>query len=293
MCGWIAISTFIRAVPIADSNASRVKIWKNTATIDAWLQGFEITKNQEEAQLAVLGSKPIELGQFTELKAIFKCGVGTDNVPFEQCAERGIAIGLPCTETATIIYDETASFAVYLIYRMLYSEVGELDSWVKTPRVPMKEKKLLVIGTGNIGTRVVEQLSGKLLIDSYDQLHHHDSELDGKLQWADIVSIHLPLIKSTRHFLNAERLARLQDGCCIVNTARGPIVDEQALLSEIQQGRLRAAFDVFWQEPYTGPLKAFHPERFFMTPHVASTNQRFLESLASDFLAFATSSNFS
>jgi len=268
-----------------------VKIWKNTATIDTWLQDFEITENPKEAQLAILGSKPIELEQFPKLKGIFKCGVGVDNVPFEACSRRGIKIGLPQTETATIIYDETASFAVYLIYRMLYSEVGELDNWVKTPRLPMKEKKLLVMGSGNIGKRVIEQLSGKMQIDSYDQLHHHESDLIPKLQWADIVTIHFPLDPSTLNFLNADRLALLRDGSCVVNTARGPIVDEKALLHEIQQKRLKAAFDVFWQEPYNGPLKAYHPDRFFMTPHVASTNQHFLESLASDFRIFATSNH--
>jgi len=286
MYGLIDTSIHIRKRPVTYDSLYCMKIWKNTSTIDAWITDFEVTKDPEEAQLVILGSRPIELEAFIQLKAIFKCGVGTDNVPFEQCSERGIRIGLPRAETANIIYDETACFAIYLIYRMLYSEVGELDKWEKSPRLPMNEKNLLVLGVGNIGSRVITQLKGKIQIDNYDMLHHRKSELTAKLQKADIVSIHLPLDSSTRHLLNAEHLSLLKDGCCIVNTARGPIVDEKALLHEIQRHRLKAAFDVFWQEPYHGPLKAYHPDRFFMTPHVASTNRRFLESLAGDFFAF-------
>lgn len=78
----------------------------------------------------------------------------------------------------------------------------------------------------------------------------------------------------------------MKDGAAVVNTARGPIVDEDALYSELRGGRLRAAFDVFWQEPYNGKLAALHPEPFFMTPHVASTCEEFLEGLAEDFEEF-------
>ena len=63
----------------------------------------------------------------------------------------------------------------------------------------------------------------------------------------------------------------------MINTARGTIVDEDALYSEISSGRLRAAFDVFWHEPYVGKLKEFHPDRFYMSPHVASTCRDFIE----------------
>ena len=75
----------------------------------------------------------------------------------------------------------------------------------------------------------------------------------------------------------------MQDDAILVNTARGPIVDEQALYEELRKGRIYAAFDVFWEEPYQGILAEFHPDRFYMTPHVASNCMDFLEGLASDF----------
>ena len=70
----------------------------------------------------------------------------------------------------------------------------------------------------------------------------------------------------------------MKNDAILVNTARGAIVDEDALYKEIKSDRLKAAFDVFWEEPYRGKLMEFHPHRFFMTPHVASNCVEFSES---------------
>ena len=68
-----------------------------------------------------------------------------------------------------------------------------------------------------------------------------------------------------------------------------PVVDENALFEEIQAGRLRAAFDVFWEEPYQGKLKHFHPHGFLMSPHVSSNCENFLTGLAEDFRSYLRS----
>ena len=68
----------------------------------------------------------------------------------------------------------------------------------------------------------------------------------------------------------------IQNNSVLINTARGGIVDEKALYNELKSKRLKAAFDVYWNEPYNGILKEFYPEQFFMTPHVASTCKEFL-----------------
>ena len=111
-------------------------------------------------------------------------------------------------------------------------------------------------------------------------------DLERVLPTVDCVTLHVPLNDQTRGWVDAAWLARLPDGAALVNTARGAVVDEAALLSEIQSGRLVAAFDVYWQEPYHGPLRDFHPDRFLMSPHVASTCSTFLEKLADDFRQF-------
>ena len=69
----------------------------------------------------------------------------------------------------------------------------------------------------------------------------------------------------------------MKNGAALINTARGAIVDEEALYHEIKQKRICAAFDVYWNEPYFGKFKEFYPECFFMTPHVASTCSDFLQ----------------
>ena len=74
----------------------------------------------------------------------------------------------------------------------------------------------------------------------------------------------------------------MKDGAVLINTARGATVDEDALFKEIEAFRLRAAFDVYWQEPYQGKLKQFHPDRIYMTPHVASTCSGFIEGCRND-----------
>ena len=69
----------------------------------------------------------------------------------------------------------------------------------------------------------------------------------------------------------------MKNGAVLMNTSRGAIVDENALFVELQSGRIKAAFDVYWHEPYHGMLKELHPDPFYMTPHVASTCKGFIE----------------
>jgi phosphoglycerate dehydrogenase-like enzyme len=121
---------------------------------------------------------------------------------------------------------------------------------------------------------------------TFDVLQNSMDELEPLMGQADVVTLHVPLIPETTHFIDAEKLSWMKDGAALVNTARGPIVDEDALYEEIASGRLRAAFDVFWIEPYEGKLEAFHPERFLMSPHVSSNCENFLTGLASDFRDF-------
>ena len=81
---------------------------------------------------------------------------------------------------------------------------------------------------------------------------------------------------------SVQKLSWMKDGSILINTSRGPIVNEKALYLELKNKRLRAAFDVFWDEPYLGMLMEFYPDSFFMTPHVASTCQEFLVGCRND-----------
>ena len=102
------------------------------------------------------------------------------------------------------------------------------------------------------------------------------------MQAADCVSIHIPKSPENISFIDKEKLSWMKDGSVLINTARGEIVDEDALFREVESNRLSAAFDVYWQEPYRGKLQGFHPESFYMTPHIASTCHEFLSGCKSD-----------
>jgi phosphoglycerate dehydrogenase-like enzyme len=263
-----------------------MKIWMNTKTLDGYIDDLEITENTDEADCALLGSKKIEMEKFPKLKGIFRAGVGRDNVPVNEANEKGISVGFPSRETIEIIYDETASFTCASIFRMAYRNVGTISPWIKEPRRALKDMNLLVIGTGNIGGRVSSLMNPFLNVTTYDNIRNSEEELKSLIGRADIITLHIPYIEENYDFIDKEKLSLMKDGSALINTSRGGIVSEDALYEEIKKGRIAAAFDVYWKEPYEGKLKQYHPERFFMTPHVASTCTGFLEGTAKDFMKF-------
>lgn len=254
-----------------------MKIWKNTKTLDGFDDGLTFTESKSKADIALIGSKPIEINNFPNIKGIFRAGIGRDNVPEKEAGKKGILIRYPSDETINIIFEETASFTCGLIFRMLYENLGMLNPWIKVPRLQLSKKTLLIVGAGRIGNRVVQLMKPFLQVTTFDILKNEASELKLLFKQADCVSIHIPKSDENISFIDNEKLSWMKSGAVLINTARGPIVDEDALYAELKNDRLKAAFDVYWQEPYHGKLKEFYPERFFMTPHVASTCVGFLE----------------
>ena len=253
-----------------------INIWKNTATLDGYDKGLSFTGDKEQAEIALLGSKPIDLLEFPNLKGIFRAGIGKDNIPEKIAAEKGILVRYPSQETINIIFDETAVFTCSLIFRMLYDYVGTIEPWFKYDRPALSEKTLLVIGSGNIGSRVAEYMQAFMKIVTFDIMENELSELRSLIKQADCITLHIPKTDENEAFMDKGKLAMMKDNAVLVNTARGAIVDEEALYTEVRSGRLKAAFDVFWQEPYDGKLKKFYPDRFFMSPHIGGYTDSFL-----------------
>ena len=251
-------------------------IWKNTSTLDGYDDGLEFTKSKNKAQCALIGSKKINLEEFSNLKAIFRAGIGRDNIPEKEAKEKGVIVRFPSELSKNILFEETASFTCSLIFRMLYNNVGTLIPWLKKSRAKLSTQNLLIIGKGRIGSRIVELMEPFIKINTFDIMYNNKSDLKSLIQEADCISIHIPNTDNNKSFINSEKLSWMKNGASLVNTARGPIVDEDALYDELNSKRLRAAFDVYWKEPYEGKLKKFYPDYFFMTPHVASTCSDFL-----------------
>tara|TARA_B100000315_G_C14545463_1_gene573019 strand:- start:937 stop:1764 length:828 start_codon:yes stop_codon:yes gene_type:complete len=260
-----------------------MKVWKNTSTLDGFDEGLIFTESKNEAVIALLGSKKnIDLNEFPNLKGIFRAGIGRDNVPEKEAQENGIIVRYPSDETINIIYEETASFTCGFIFRMLYGNIGTLDPWIKEPRQKLSQKTLLIIGNGRIGGRVAELMNPFMRVTIFDILHNAATELQPLMREAECVSIHIPKSDENMSFIDREKLSWMKNDAILINTSRGVIVDEEALYKELKSNRLKAAFDVYWQEPYYGKLKEFFPDRFFMTPHVASTCAEFLEGCRKD-----------
>ena len=259
-----------------------MKIWKNTNTLNEFDDGLTYTEFPSEANLMLMGSKTVDLELFPNLNGIFRVGIGNDNVPERKALLKNIIVRYPSEKTKNIIFDETANFTCGLIFRMLYNNVGTINPWYKSPRRQLSNKILLVIGTGKIGNRVANLMKSFIKITTFDILTNKDSELKPLLKQADCVTIHIPKNIENISFLNKTKLSWMKNGAILINTARGNVVDEIALYKELKNYRLKAAFDVYWEEPYKGKLSEFFPDLFYMTPHVASTCSEFLKGCRDD-----------
>ena len=254
-----------------------MKIWKNTSTLDGFDKELNFTESKRDADIILMGSKHIEINEFPNLQGIFRAGVGQDNVPEKEAQKKGIVVRFPSKETINIIFEETASFTCSLIFRMLYNDIGTINPWIKAPRDQMIGKNLLVIGTGKIGSRVANLMQSFIQVTTFDILQNKTSELKSMIRRSDCITLHIPKSDDNISFFDREKLSWMKDNSVLINAARGAIVDENALFAELKNGRLKAAFDVYWHEPYIGKLKELYPDPFFMTPHIASTCKGFVE----------------
>src|SRR5207244_6606998 len=130
-----------------------------------------------------------------------------------------------------------------------------------------------IVGLGRIGSAVARRARAFDMRVLYTRRRAGDEEehrpLDDLLAEADVVSLHVPLTEETQGLIDARRLALMRDGACLVNTARGAIVAEDALVRELASGRLRAGLDVFVHEPAVPP-KLLDLPNVVLTPHVGS-----------------------
>ena len=256
-----------------------MKIYFNTTVFDELIKDnqLEITADPGEANLLVLGAKKVDYSEFANLKAVYRFGVGFDNIDFDFLRKKSIPVYFPSEEAKEILYDSTANFTVYGILRFLYQEaLGNVNTWEKKQRSYIGDKIALVIGLGNVGRRVANRLEPFMRVKTYDVLYNKESELEPLVKKADVITVHIPLNDETNRFFDAEKLAWVKDDTIIVNTARGALFDEEALYQKLRNTNCRAFFDVFWQEPYQGRLKNLGSDKFFMTPHSASNTKEFI-----------------
>ena len=230
-----------------------------------------------------------------DLRLVANYGVGYDGIDVEACARRGVAV----TNTPEALGIATADLTMALVLatrRRLVEGDGFVreGKWASGWAVgdlmgdEIGGATLGVIGLGRIGSAVAMRARAFGMNVLYTRRTDDGSsdrrELDDLLRESDVVTIHAPLTDETQGLLDARRLALLRDGACLINTARGAIVDEDALVAELASGRLRAGLDVFVHEPNV-PTALLELPNVVLSPHVGSATRATREAATVELVA--------
>jgi glyoxylate reductase len=250
----------------------------------------ELKDPRPDVEALVVANEPVPLELLPGLRLVANFGVGYDRLGPAELRDRGIAV----TNTPGVLDAATAdlTFALILAVRRRVVEgdrrvrAGEwTGSWADGFLAEeLTGSTLGIVGLGRIGQAVARRAQGFELRVLYTQRRRAETdlgeyrELDGLLGEADIVTIHAPLTEETRGLIDARRLALLEDGACLVNTARGEIVDEPALVAELVSGRIRAGLDVFAHEPRV-PEELLSLPNVVLTPHLGSGTRQAREAM--------------
>jgi glyoxylate reductase len=216
-------------------------------------------------------------------------GAGYDLVDVEACRRRGVVV----TNTPGVTSAATADLTLGLILAVR-RRIAAGDAFVRSGRwgsgwadEPLKGDEVAgstlgIVGLGRIGQAVAQRARGFEMRILYTRRRHTDDPgyrpLESLLGESDVVSLHLPLTDETRGLIDAEHLALMRDGAALINTARGQIVDERALVAELVSGRLHAGLDVFANEPNVPPELIELPN-VVMTPHLGTATQATREAM--------------
>lgn len=219
------------------------------------------------------------------LKLIVRAGVGLDNIDLDSAEEKGIEVNntpeAPTNSVAELAIGLLMAWARKLVQADEAMKNGE---WIKSQitGTELKGKTLGVIGTGRIGREVAKRakaLGMKLLgydvvkSDEFRDMGGEYRELDGLLKNSDYITIHVPLIPQTKHMIGEEELRKMKTSAVIVNTARGPIIDEEALLKALQNEEIAGAcLDVYESEsPEDSDIVKL--SNVISTPHIGASTK--------------------
>jgi glyoxylate reductase len=255
------------------------------------LGDLEVTQLEElkapraDIEGLVVANEPVQLELLPGLRIVANYGVGYDRVDVAACAERGVVV----TNTPGVLDDATAdlAFALLLAARRQVVEgdrfvrAGEwTGSWSEGSLAEeVAGSTLGIVGLGRIGSAVARRAHGFSMQVLYTQRRRVETrlgeyrELDDLFRESDLVSIHAPLTPDTAGMVDARLLSLLRDRACLVNTARGEIVDESALVAELVSGRIRAGLDVFAHEPDV-PRELLGLPNVVLTPHLGSATRQ-------------------
>jgi glyoxylate reductase len=268
------------------SSACEVRSYPEDAAIPA----AQLAEECREVEGILVNSAKVNeevLIAATRLRAISNCGVGYDNIDVAACNRRRI----PITNTAGSLEETTADMAFMLLLATARRAV-EADRFVREGRwerwqwglmhgLDVHHKTLGLVGFGGIGQPMARRGSGfsmRVLYHSRHraaesverELHAEYADLETLLRESDYISLHVPLTPETRHIIDSKALGVMKSNAILINTARGPVVDEEALVQALSSRKIAGAgLDVFEGEPRVNP-KLVALENVVMAPHIGS-----------------------
>lgn len=272
----------------------------------------EIISRCEGAEIVITNKTPLPksvLEKLPSLKFIALESTGYNVVDIEYCKERGIPVcNIPSYSTEAVT-QLTFSLILEITNAVaLHSESVKMGEWTACPdfcywKIPLSElsgKTLGIVGFGQIGMRVAdiaEAFNMKVIAVSgheTDQSHRKNFRwvnMEELKKEADIISFHCPLNKNTEKLCNEEFLNGCKDGVMIINTSRGPVIDEDALAAALKSGKVRGAgVDVLSTEPPKKDNPLLSAPNCFITPHIAwagfETRKRLMDILESNVKAY-------
>lgn len=221
---------------------------------------------------------------------ILRTGSGTDNIPVKEATQLGIIVA----NTPEAISDAVSNHAIGLLFAVIRQIVvqdralrrGQWDRYLGWPRWHLHGRTLGLIGFGHVARLVARKMSGfDLTLLAHDPYVPAETmagagvqaaPLDELLSSSDFVSIHCPLSDSTHHLIGERELRLMKPEAILINTARGPLVDESALLRALQEGWIAAAgLDVFEQEPTPADNPLLKLDNVVATPHIGGYSDEF------------------
>lgn len=219
------------------------------------------------------------------LKVISKWGTGIDSIDTEACSRYGIKVGRTPNAFTIAVADTTLGYMLAFARRQPWMDAAmKRGEWNKIPGRALSENTLGIIGVGAIGkavTRRARAFGMKVLGNDIVEVDHvfltetgiEMTTLEDLLQRADFISLHCDLNPSSYHLINAETLSWVKPTAVLINTARGPVVDEAALIQALQTNRLAgAALDVFEVEPLPQDSPLLKMENVLLAPHNANSS---------------------
>ena len=245
---------------------------------------LEALKDADAVMVTLQKVTSATIAAMPRCKAIGRAGTGLDTIDLDAASAQGIQV----VYVPDYGIDEVSTHAISLLLAQVRNVVGLVNA-TRAGTWPagggrtiyrLKGKTLGVIGFGRIGQAAAEKGKGLGLnvlvydpmLDSsaVDRLGVQAVDLDTLARQSDLITLHTPLLDSTYHIINAEFLAKMKPTAYLVNTARGPLVDEAALLAAVQAGTIAgAALDVFEVEPIAADNPLLQEDRILVTAHNA------------------------